>query len=332
MLHVRVTCPAELTPSILKAFDDDDAVLNLVASLGTVSRPAGDHIMFDVASEAADRVIDTLHGLGVHIAGTIVVTRPAAVFSDTLRITERLLPGDPGEAVVWQEVEDRVHQDSRRTPTYFVLIVLATLIAAVGLLTDSVVLLVGAMVVGPEYSVLAGISMGIQRRDLRQIRTRAATLVLGFAVSIAVTVVFVIVMDRVGWISPNYRHGVHPLTKFVAEPDIYSVIIAALAAVAGTLSLTEFKSGTLVGVLVSVTTIPAAANVAAGLALGQYGEALGAAKQLVLNLLVVALVGAATINVQWRLLRVDSERQHVRLQRRLRSRNGPAYRRDSSSW
>ena len=67
-----------------------------------------------------------------------------------------------------------------------------------------------------------------------------------------------------------------PATLFISHPDEYSVLVALLAGVAGALSLSTAKSGALVGVLISVTTIPAAANVGVAAAYGDWSEMAGA--------------------------------------------------------
>jgi uncharacterized membrane protein len=78
------------------------------------------------------------------------------------------------------------------------------------------------------------------------------------------------------------------------------VLVAAAAGIAGMISLTTAKSGALIGVLVSVTTIPAAANVGVGAALGNGSEALGSLGQLGINLATLIVVGVLTLQVQRR--------------------------------
>ena len=68
-----------------------------------------------------------------------------------------------------------------------------------------------------------------------------------------------------------------------------------LAGIAGMLALTSAKSGALVGVLISVTTIPAAANAAVALAYWVPSEAIGSAIQLVINLSAIAVGGTLTL-------------------------------------
>ncbi len=82
------------------------------------------------------------------------------------------------------------------------------------------------------------------------------------------------------------------------NPSVLSGVVALLAGVAGTLSLTEAKAGALVGVLISVTTIPAVAAIGVSGALGAWDDASGATIQLVLNIAALVLAGVVTLFVQ----------------------------------
>jgi uncharacterized membrane protein len=66
------------------------------------------------------------------------------------------------------------------------------------------------------------------------------------------------------------------------------------------LSLTEGRSGALIGVLVSVTTIPAIGNIGAAAAYGQWHDAGGAGLQLVVNVTALVIAGSVTLVVQAR--------------------------------
>ena len=111
----------------------------------------------------------------------------------------------------------------------------------------------------------------------------------------------------------------HPFTEFISKPDEFTAIVAVLAGIAGILSLTSAKSGALVGVLISVTTIPAAANIGVAAALGDTEEWLGAMGQLTLNLALIVLSGMATLFIQRRL--------YIRRKAKHRLRRGPEGRR-----
>jgi uncharacterized membrane protein len=72
-------------------------------------------------------------------------------------------------------------------------------------------------------------------------------------------------------------------------------VVAVLAGIVGVVSLAEARASTLVGVFVSVTTIPAAADTGLSMAFGLWGEARGAFVQLLVNVVLLIVVGALTL-------------------------------------
>ena len=142
--------------------------------------------------------------------------------------------------------------------SFLVFMILATMIAAVGIVTDSIILIIGAMVVGPEFGPLAGLCVALVQRRPELARRSFAALAVGFPVAIA-SPTAVVLAGRAACL-PG-RRGPHRETLFISHPNRYSVIVALLAGVAGMISLTTAKAGALIGVLISVTTIPAAGNI-----------------------------------------------------------------------
>jgi hypothetical protein len=101
------------------------------------------------------------------------------------------------------------------------------------------------------------------------------------------------------------------LVGFGLAPDWFSLVVALLAGVVGVLSLTEARASTLIGVFISVTTIPAASDVGVSLAFGSTSEAGGSALQLLLNVTVLAAVATAGLPLQRSVWERRSQRRHV---------------------
>ena len=87
--------------------------------------------------------------------------------------------------------------------------------------------------------------------------------------------------------------------------------MAVAAGVIGVLSLTTAKSSVLVGVLISVTTIPAAANIGVAAAYHDWSTAWGATAQLLVNLTSIFIAGFTTLYIQRRRY-VRRRRAHLR--------------------
>ena len=135
--------------------------------------------------------------------------------------------------------------------------IVATMIAGIGMMLDQPILIVGAMAVGPEFGPLVALCIGIVTRRRRPATGALGTLVLGFAVGMAATVILTWILTAGGLLNESMLIAERPLTSFIWKPDALSWIVGFLAGVAGMLALTSAKSGALVGVLISVTTIPA---------------------------------------------------------------------------
>ena len=106
----------------------------------------------------------------------------------------------------------------------------------------------------------------------------------------------------------------HGLANIISSPDFFTFFVAACAGAAGMLSLSTAKSGALIGVLISVTTIPAASNIGVAAAYGDWGQAGGAAGQLAINLTAIVLAGVLTLFIQRRSF-VARRRRHLREER-----------------
>jgi uncharacterized hydrophobic protein (TIGR00271 family) len=276
----------------------DEAVSSLAVLRGASLRPVGDVVLADVPREGANELIDRLRELGVHKQGTVQIEPVQAWLSQRGFDAEKSTPGSSADAVVWTDVTQRAYEDSELNWTYLTFMCLATLIASIAIVLDSQVLVIGAMVLGPEFVPIAALGLALVRRR-RALFTRAlGTLLLGFAASIAVATMLALVARAIGWIDLSDVVGARPQTDFIYSPDKWSFVVAIIAAAAGVLSLTSAKVGGLSGVFISVTTVPASGNVALGLAFGAWHEVAGSSLQLAVNLSGMALAGWATLAFQ----------------------------------
>jgi len=206
-------------------------------------------------------------------------------------------------APVWDVVEARIRANAVYPPSFYILLAIAGLIGAVGILTNSQILIVGAMVVGPEYNAIMGIALGLERHDPPSVTRGSLALVAGFLAAILLCLVFGLAIRWTGRTPELYSAGVRPVSDFINNPDLFSVIVAFLAGVVGVVSLTEARASALIGVFISVTTIPAAADLGLSIAYTSWSQSVGSVAQLLLNVLVLIVVGAAVMRLQrviWR--------------------------------
>ena len=298
MIHLRVVAPPDLADAAYRVLREHPSALNLVRLRGAAERPDGDLILCDVAREDASVVVGDLRQLGIERDGSIAIDPVPALVSDAARRAENEAVGSPADAVVWETVELQTSESAELSISFVAFMVIATMIAALGIIEDSVILIIGAMVVGPEFGPLAGLCVALVQRQRELARRSLRALAVGFPLGIGAAFAFTLALRAVGSAPGELVAVTRPATFFISHPDEYSVLVALLAGVAGALSLSTAKSGALVGVLISVTTIPAAANIGVGAAYGDWSEVVGAAAQLTVNLTCIVVAVVATLSVQ----------------------------------
>lgn len=160
-------------------------------------------------------------------------------------------------APIWEEVEARIRAEGAYLPSFYVYLVIAGVIGAVGILTNSQILIVAAMVVRPEYGAITSVALGIDRGDGTRIRQGLSALTVGFPLAVVVTFLFSWTIGSLDLQQPEaYELGFRPVSTLIDAPNFFSVVVAVLAGIVGIMSLTQARTTALLGVFISVTTIP----------------------------------------------------------------------------
>jgi uncharacterized hydrophobic protein (TIGR00271 family) len=305
MLRVRVVSPASLTGQLVERLTAAPGVQNLVVLREAVRRPQGDAVHFDLSDGAANPVLRELRELGLARHGSISVERVDATLTPAAPVAKTSLLGRE-TAPVWEMVEATIRGGAVYAPSFYGLLTIAGLIGAVGILDNSQILIVGAMVVGPEYNAIIAVALGFSIRERPLARDGLLALLWGFLAAIVMTFLFGLAVKASGDTPAQYLEGVRPVADLINTPNVFSVVVAILAGLVGVISLTESRANALIGVFISVTTIPAAASIGVSIAYASWSEAWGSLLQLLLNVVLLIVVGAGGLSTQrviWRRLR-----------------------------
>jgi uncharacterized hydrophobic protein (TIGR00271 family) len=302
VLHLRLICPPDRTDEARTVLEESAGVAHIVVFPHAALRPAGDVLEADIARESADELLTALTALSLDHDGAITLASLETVLSDAADAAEEAAPGQGTDAVVWDELVTRTGEDARLTAGFQVFLTIACLLAAIGAITDSPVTVVGAMVLGPEFGPLAAVAVGLvlRRRDL--IARGAVALAVGFPLAMVITAGATVVFDVTGLLPSGTLDRLNDV-EFIYQVGPFSFIIAVLAGVAGMLAITSAKSASLVGVFISVTTVPAAAFAAVALVEQRFDEALSSVLQLGVNLVGIVVAAAFSLLVSLRFQR-----------------------------
>jgi uncharacterized hydrophobic protein (TIGR00271 family) len=280
-----------VTADLVGALRSNKAVLNLVVLPGAAQGPDGDVIEFDVLNGGANGVIDQLRLADVVDRGSIVVEPVSVCLSEAYDVAQRRQSRFQAVTPIWDLVDAQIDAGALYPPSWFSLLVIAGVIGAVGILTNSQILIVAAMVVGPEYGAITSMARAGLQRDGSTFRRGLFALVVGFGLAVVAALVLGLIVRGAGAAPKAFELGLRPVSHLINTPDGFSVLVAILAGVVGIISLTESRASTLIGVFVSVTTIPAASDIGVSMAFGSWHEAWGSFIQLLLNVSILVVVG-----------------------------------------
>src|SRR5512146_2075092 len=249
LLHVRVISQSDHSPQVEASLRRQPGAANVVMLPGVSRSPAGDLFQADLARECVQQFVSEMRGLGIDRDGSITWSAVDTAIGESMRHAERSAPGDAADAIIWDEVIGSTGEDSTLTWTYMAFMVLACLLAAIGVATNSPITIVGAMVVGPEFGPLAGIAVGLRLRRGDAVRRGIVALVVGFAGAIAVAAA-VAALWRASGLVHAHDLATSTQTEYIYHPGWFSIITALVAGAAGTLALTSAKSAALAGVFI----------------------------------------------------------------------------------
>jgi uncharacterized hydrophobic protein (TIGR00271 family) len=294
VLSVEIYAPGDKVGEVRSLLVARDGVDHVV-----VGGPSADGEGVLVTAELSPRVVDAL--LAELVAQGVAGDEIAIVHRDSQRPMGSPTADPPAweeGTLAWSELAMASRQYARAVPLYLTFMASAGVIAALGVLTRNGILIVGAMALSPDLLPLCATCVGIVGRRPRLAGRAFTALVIGLAVA-GMAACVVTVLLRVGGYPP--ANGVLGDGGLGVLPtvNVATLVVAAVAGVAGVLAF-ETRSSVVVGVAISITTIPAAAFIGAALAVGDLVGLRGALAVLGANVGVILLTGTATLALQRR--------------------------------
>jgi uncharacterized hydrophobic protein (TIGR00271 family) len=288
---LRIVCPPGRTDQVVRLLETAAGATEIAVVAATV-RPAGDDLI--LAEVPRGRVDELLALIRDRRPGSPMPAGVRVAVEPSKRLLPPPTPSEDDETVVWAQVVRDVGAAGRRSWVNTLLVTAAAAIAAIGIIEDQLLLIVGAMALSPDYFPIADTCLALSRRAWDTARRAAVTLAITFAAAAGgawLLTEALMVSDLVG---SGFTRA-QTLTLFISHPDPLSVVVALVAGAAGALAITLPDSRGLVGVFVSITTIPAAANIGVAAAARDGAELAGAGVQLLVNVASLLVAGTVTL-------------------------------------
>jgi uncharacterized hydrophobic protein (TIGR00271 family) len=290
MIHLSAFVQPDTTSAVCDGLSAIPGVRRVM--VGSVTTDGFVNITAHLEAGSADAAIDLLARHDVRADDVGLLRLPVLL----PLVVRRRGARDP-DAQVWAEVVGRAWGNSHLRPTDLVFMMAAGVIAGVGVLTGSSILVVGAMAISPDLLPITASAVGLVEREWRLAARAGRSLVGGLLMSAVAACIAILILRATDRLGDDIALGESVLGESLTTLGPGTALVAIAAGVAGMLAY-ERLGGAAVGVAISVTTIPAAAYVGVGVALGRATPVRGALLVLVTNVVLVVAASAATLWVQ----------------------------------
>ncbi len=195
----------------------------------------------------------------------------------------------PPERIGREELYEDIKNGARLSRVYMSMVMLSTLVAAIGLNHNSVAVIIGAMVIAPLLGPNVALSLGITLGDLSLLRQGLLTALAGIAAALVLSVIIGVLLD----VDPT-------LSEMASRTRVGlgDIVVALASGSAGALAFTTGVSATLIGVMVAVALLPPLVTSGLLLGGGHLALATGAFSLFLVNLISVNLAGVTTFLLQ----------------------------------
>lgn len=246
--------------------------------LGVKSDDGQQQMRMLVSSDKLQWALDALQNiLGAQPSARILVL---AVETSLPRLEEEQLKQKNSATASREVLYDEVVKNAQLDLNFLVLVMLSTIVAAIGLIENNVAVVIGAMVIAPLLGPNLALSLGTTLGDIPLVQKSAKTLLAG--ITLAVVLTYVLGVFWTGALSSPEL-----MSRTVAGWD--SIALALASGAAAALSLSSGLSSVLVGVMVAVALLPPAATLGLMLGNGNMELAIGAGLLLAVNIVCVNL-------------------------------------------
>lgn len=193
------------------------------------------------------------------------------------------------------KILQQVAEEAELTPSYLTFMAMAGILAAVGMLANSVPILVGSMIVAPAFAPLALVAFALVGGQLRLALRGLGIGLLGLLVATICAMLTTWVMNVTSVIPPETNLLNKPLLEERVQPGWYSLVAAFAAGVVGTIAQSKQKTDTLVGTVAALALVPAAAATGIAFISREPQRALGGLVLLGVNVGLIIAMGMLTL-------------------------------------
>lgn len=291
---LEVSVPFEKSEALVRAVSNLDQVVGVSLQPGASRKPRGDVITVHVTNDGVEPVLKVFGDL-LDDRSSVVSAEPRSIVSASSQAT---IDREKDEAS-WPEMAAKLRRETNLTMNYLLAMFFAGVIAAVGIWTSTIHIVVGAMVIAPGFEPILRVPFGLLAGDRRAWQQGLSATVGGYAAMVGGGALAAVLLPFLKAAPPlRELHWAAYWSSFSSP----SIVVALCAGAAGAAIIAAHRSVLTAGVMIALALIPTATLTGMALAHGDLGLAGGAAAQWALEAVLVAVSGGALFALKKALL------------------------------
>ncbi|MFO7663936.1 MAG: DUF389 domain-containing protein [Chloroflexota bacterium] len=301
--RVEITISPVETEALVERIMGIDGLIGLRVQAGASRKPYGDVISLEITNRALPELARLLEGSGVgnSATGSFSTSEPISITSSTL---DAAIVRDVSDAT-WEEMELVIAKNSNVNPDTALLMAITGVIATIGIATNALHIVVGAMLIAPGFQPIVRVALGIVGRS-EAWRRGLADIARGYialAAGAAATAHFLRALGEsaIGMTEASYLpEGV--LVSYWTTITVPSLVVTTVAGMAGALLIATNRAVLTAGVMVAIALVPGATIAVAAAIDGEFALAASGATRWLIEIVLVLL--ASLLVLQWKQSRV----------------------------
>jgi hypothetical protein len=275
---------------LLERLQDQPGIARISLQPGASKSPEGDILTIEAANQASSEIVNILSDLDLLRTGAVSISEPNA----TIRANAARTIADEGNDAVWEEIGAMMRQDTNPSFNFLALMALAGAVAAFGIVSDTIHVVVGAMLIAPGFEPLLRIVFGLMG-DRHSVTAGLKSTGLGYlalAASAAIAVLVALPLNGMSTDQLAERYW----ANYWSSVQGSGIATSLLAGIAGGVIVSSRMKVLATGVMVALAIIPSMALIGMGIVSGNPDLALGAAARWAVDAGCV-IVGGGSIMV-----------------------------------
>jgi hypothetical protein len=266
---VEITLPSHQTDELIPEIKQLKGMIGLRLQRNASIHPPGDVITVEITNRAVNRLLRLLeqHGVGRGSSSSITTSEPFSLISAS---AAEDIEQDTND-VPWEEMKTLIANDANMNVNVMIAMFIAGVFAAIGIATNALHIVMGGMIIAPGFEPIVQISLGAVARN-QVWRSGLINTAKGYAAVIAGAAIAGLVLQALGIPLLEGKSSYLPagvLFSYWTNITASSIIVSALAGIAGALLIASRREVLTSGVMIALALIPAATVASLGLITGR---------------------------------------------------------------